>query len=497
MMKNIKKLLMLCFASVALYSCSESYLDVNTDPNNPTEVGPELILPVAQVYTANNLFGNRSANTLGNMLMYNWSQSDGFSWYYDEFEYQADATFYGGIFNQAYGSTLKQYHALTTLEGAEFANYNAIGEIMKALQFQILVDAYGDIPYSEALQRGENPTPKYDDAEAIYDDLIVKLTQAIATINNAGASALVPSADDTMFGGDMDNWKKFANTIKLRILVRQSGMASKAAYIATEMNVITNEGSGFITSDVVNNPGYLNEEGKQSPFYADFGLTVSGETQNNGQATSASDFAVATLDGFNDARIDFIYALPVDPLGAPGEHVGVPQGILNYPSDNSLEPEHVSLLGPGILIDSTQDAPIFTLTEALFLQSEAAFKSILVGNAQALYEAGVTASFERLGATGAATYLTQGIPNTGWNASTDKLEAIITQKWIALNGINGFESWIEYNRTGFPANLPVSMLATTADRPVRLAYPNSEISSNSGNLPSQPNVFTDKIFWAN
>lgn len=496
-MKNIKLYLQVLLVALVFTSCSEEFLDVNTDPNNPLEVGPELILPVAQTYTAVNQFSDRYTNTLGNLMMVNWSQSDGFSWYYDEFEYAVNATFYGQIFNQAYGNTLKQYHALSTLVGPQYANYNAIGEIMKALQFQILVDAYGDIPYFEALQRGENPTPKYDDAEAIYDDLIIKLTAAINTIDNAGGSALVPGDDDTMFGGNMTAWKQFANTLKLRMLVRQSGMASKAAYIQDEMDVIMADGTGFITSDVSINPGYFNEENKQNPFYAAYGLTVAGETQNNGQATCASEYIVQYLTNTNDPRINRLYSLPVDPLG-PG-HVGVEQGVLNYPTDDSLEPEHVSLLGPGLLIGADQNATIFTQAEALFLQAEAAIFYPALGDPQTFYEAAITASFDFLGATGASGYYSQAINNVGWASSPNKQEAIITQKWIALNGTNGFESWVELNRTGYPSNLPLTLRAIDLGRtrPVRLAYPSSEVSSNSANLPSQPNVFTQKIFWAN
>lgn len=494
-MKLYKNLFSLLFVSVLIFSCSEDYLDVNTDPNNPTSVGPELILPVAQVYTANSHYGNRYSNCYGNMMMYTWSQSDGFSWYYDEFEYQANATFYDQIFNYAYQNTLKQYHALTVLEGTEYAYYNAIGEIMKAYTFQNVVDGYGDVPYSEALLRGGNPTPKYDDAETIYDDLMVKLTDAIAMINSADAFALMPGEDDIMFGGNMTAWKQFANTVKLRMLVRQSDMPSKQAYIATEMAAIMSEGSGFITSDASVNPGYVNEELKQAPYWDAYGLTVTGETQNNGQATCASDYAIDLYEGFNDPRIDYIYALPVEPL-SPG-HVGIPQGILNYPTDDSWEPEHVSLLGPSILRGPDQDSIILSLTECLFLQAEAAQKGLMSGDAKSLYESAITASFNQLGAPNVSFYLSQPIENVGWDASTNKLEAIITQKYAALNSINGYELWVEYNRTGYPSDVPVSLLATTPDRPVRLAYPNSEVTSNSANLPSQPDVFNTKVFWAN
>jgi len=305
---------------------------------------------------------------------------------------------------------------------------------------------------------------------------------------------VVPGSDDVMFQGDMTSWIKFANTIKLRILVRQSGMTSRAAYVQTNMDNIVAEGSGFITEDVVVNPGYLNVANKRSPFYNAYGLTIVGQTQNNGEATCASDYVLNYLTNTNDLRINQLYTEP-----ATG-HLGVPQGLLNYPEDNSFEPQFVSKIGPGILSSATQDAPIMQVAEALLLQAEAVQRNFMAGDAKALYEDAISASFTYLGLTAAdaSTYFSQsGMVNVNWDASPNKIQAIITQKWVALNGTNGHESWVEYNRTGYPSGLPIPLNNTNTDRPVRLAYPQSELTNNSANVPSQPNVFTQKIFWAN
>lgn len=490
-MKKYIKYLQVALVFLAVVSCSEDFLDVNVDPNNPTSVTPDLALPVAQNYTASDLLGNRRLNTFGNLMMVNWSQSDGFSWYYDEFNYLVTSNFYTQIWDNTYLSTLKQYNTLASLTDT-YTNYAAISKIMMAYHFQILVDTYGDIPYFEALGRSQNPSPAYDDAQLVYEDLIVEIDEAIALIKGADTFTVVPGADDIMFNGNMEKWIQFGNTLKLRILVRQSGLSGRQSYIQENMQTILNEGSGFITSTASANPGYLNETGKQSPFWAAYGLTVAGEKQNNGEATIASDYIINYLQNTNDPRIGRIYQ--EDPTG----FLGVVQGLLNYPPDQSFEPKFTSNIGPGLLVGPTQDAPIMTLAEALFLQAEAALKGFLPGeSAQALYESGIQASFDFLGATGAATYYGQGVNNVGWNASPNKLQAIITQKWIALNGINGHESWVEYNRTGFPTGLPVPLENTRADRPVRLSYPSSELTSNGGNVPAQPNEFSQKIFWAN
>ncbi|HOI79685.1 MAG TPA: SusD/RagB family nutrient-binding outer membrane lipoprotein, partial [Petrimonas sp.] len=160
---------------VVLMAACQDFLDVNEDPNNPVSVSPDLVLPTAQVYTANVMHNNRYLNNLGNMMMYNWSQSDGYAWYPDEFKYNVTSSFYQQIFNYSYSNTLKMYHVLDQLDST-YSYYRAIGKIMKAYHFQLLVDCYGNIPYSEALKRSGEATPKYDDAKTIYEDLVVQLT---------------------------------------------------------------------------------------------------------------------------------------------------------------------------------------------------------------------------------------------------------------------------------------------------------------------------------
>ena len=239
-MKNILNTFKFLFILTMLGACSDDYLDVNTDPNNPLSVSPDLLLPVALNYAAIIEDRDRGQNHLGNMFMANWSQSDGFSWYTDEFAYRVTTTFYSRIFDYNYETVLKQFNVLRQLEGEQYGNYKAIAAIMSALHFQIIVDTYGDVPYSEALQRGGNPTPKYDDAQTIYNALVNDLTDAIALIKATKevAGAIVPGDDDGVFAGDMDSWIKFANNVKLRLLVRQSSMTGNEAYLTEEFGKI-------------------------------------------------------------------------------------------------------------------------------------------------------------------------------------------------------------------------------------------------------------------
>lgn len=492
-MKSIFKYIsLLAVAVVLLFSATscEDFLDVNVDPNNPTEVTPDLVLPTGLQYTSRYLKQDRYLSHLGNMMMYNWSQSDGFSWYEDEFLYNVTSSFYDQLFDFAYGNALKQYQVLDKPDDLAMANYAAIAKIMKAYHFQILVDIYGDIPYTDALLRKDEATPAYDDAATVYGELFDELTAAIDLINTADVEALAPTEnDDVVFDGDMSSWIAFANTIKLRLLVRAQNTT-----VFDDADWATVDGASFISSDVIINPGYLLEENKQNPLWDDLGWDASGTQTLSSKATCATDFIIKYLEDTSDPRIDYLYEEPDD------GHLGVPQGLADYdtPVLDAFVPEKVSNIGPGILKSATMGSNIFTLAESYLLQAEAVQIGKISGDAKTLYESGVKASFSYLGAPGASTYLSLSTVNTGWDASTNKIEAIITQKWLATNGITAEQSWFDYSRTGFPRNLPISMKATTADRPVRLLYPSGEISANGGEVPAQEEslAFTSKIFWA-
>jgi hypothetical protein len=159
----------------------------------------------------------------------------------------------------------------------------------------------------------------------------------------------------------------------------------------------------------------------------------------------------------------------------------------------------VSHVGPGLLTSSSQDGIVFTATESLLLQAEAVQRGFLSGSAQNLYETAITESYKLLGLTAAqaTTYYSQSFNLVGWNSSANKIEAIINQKWIALNGINGGETWIENTRTGYPAHVPLSTVAPGTSRPIRLLYPSSEIAGNTANVPQQTEsqAFTSPVFW--
>jgi len=375
---------------------------------------------------------------------------------------------------------------------ADYGNYDAIVETIKGFQYQHLVDLYGDVPYTEANLRGANTTPKYDDAETIYKSVIDSLTSAATLALNPAENAENPGAADIIFGGDMTKWAQFANTIKLRMLIRLSN-TGQDSYIQTQIGLIDANGAGYVTEDVSANPGYSPNEDQQSPFYGYAGYDEGDVEMDRHDYTVASDFLIASLQDNNDPRIDLLFDLP-----ASGDtHKGVKQAI-SLPG-TGFTSNDLSKIGEGLLKSHDQDQPIMLLAESLFLQAEANVRGYIAGGdaaAMELYNEGIQASFDYLGAEGAEDYYAQPIQNVSWGASSDKIEAIITQKYFALNGVSGIESWIELTRTGFPSGLPIPE-DSDGKRPVRLLYPSSEYARNADNVPASTtaDAFNNPPFW--
>jgi len=507
-MKNIlRNLLIGGFVFTSTLSC-DNYLDVNEDPNNPSSeiVNPEIVLAATQVYTYNVLAGTSAANNpnvivdnmnqLGNLMMNNWTRDVGASnssYYFNEHTYNVTSDFYSAIFENLFLRT-SNYTFIQQTQRPGYDNYIAIAKILKSYYFQYLVDMYGDIPYTQAHLRGDNLTPAYDDDLAIYRDLYTQLDQAISLIDNAPAGSLNPAANDVMLQGDMTMWKKFANTIKLRLLLRESERAASASYISTKMNELQTSGAQFLgpNDNIKINPGYNATANQQNGFASTF-LTTNNSFKNNWSSTGATKYTTTYLLATNDTRIGRIYSpATTTPTVTYNGHVqgDVLSTATNYP---------VSHVGPGLLVNSSQDGIVFTAAESLLLQAEAVQRGYLSGSAQNLYESAITESYKLLGLTAAqaSTYYSQFLNLVSWNASANKIEAIINQKWIALNGINGGESWIENTRTGYPAHVPTSPVATSSIRPVRLLYPSSEIAGNTANVPPQTEsqAFTSRVFW--
>ena len=485
-------------------ACSKDYLDINQSPVAPTQdlVAPDLLLAGA----INDPYRTLAvtANDLGNAWMQNWGPNVN-AWtggYEDEFRFRLTTSFGDGIWDNFYRG-MATLQSIIDYEGEDYDNHKAIARVMKSFYFQYLVDLYGDVPYTEALQKGTILTPAYDDAATVYRALITDLDLAISTINSSGGDVPVGS-EDIVFQGDMGKWIQFANTLKLRILLRQSVLAEENAEVKSYLDAqFANLENNFLTVNATINPGYADAAGKQNPFYSTYGFDSEGNNAGRRTFDVAAEYAAEFLKGNEtengvstnvyDLRVERLYEV----LDAAGEVVGIQQG-----ATATTAPDELSYLGPGLIVSSEQDGYLITAAESFFLQSEAAFRGYITGDAKALFQEGIIASYELLGLTeqDALDYIaaSNGTNLIGWDGSANKIEAIMTQKWIALNGINGIEAFIEYNRTGYP-DLPLPIIAEESQRPFRLLYPASEYSNNSANVALQnqslSDAFSVPIFW--
>lgn len=488
-MKALKISLLLCLVIGTLSSCKKDLLDINVDPNNPTTASatPDLVLSNALNTTAgiyNNPTNGNNYFVWAGLWMGHISYSGNYAIATENISYNLTNSFAEGTWTLLYDNN--EDYDFIEQKGVQTGNsfYRAIGILMKAYNFQTLVDLYGNVPYTEALQGTKNSYPKYDNGKTIYEDLSKRMDTAIALFKISGNTTI---AGDIMFDGDAAQWTKFANTVKLRLLLRQSQVNEAAAKAAA-----AKLSGGFLTEDATVNPGYLNSAGKTNPFWGSNVNTAGTYTQT---LYRGGGYAIDFFKANNDPRLQEFFS----PNGA-GEYKG------NYFGDQGEQNSKISGIGPGVLKNFDQDAVIMLAAESYFLQAEAVLRgwiTVTGETAKSLYEKGVTASFEFLGlsAADAATYYSQaGNKQTTWSATSgfqEQLALIIRQKWAAETWINELEPYNDYRRLHLPADLPLSTSPfSTGIFPARLMYPQREINVNGEVVAAQGNVTPGtKVWW--
>lgn len=551
-MKKIKFIAPLL--AFALFSC-DNYLDVNTSPNTLVydEVTPQLLLPGAQVSSYR--IQTTTMNQLGNVFMNAWTRNvQGFGNGFDrELQLTIDNSFYNGIWDGLYRS-VNNFQGIIDYPNADGSQdyYVAIAKICKSHYLQYIVDLYGDAPYTEAFKGAANLTPEYDDDYAIYQDLIENLEDARNLIASADpAVANDPTAYDTMLHGDMNRWVEFANTIELRMLLRMSNLTgAQATYRDSKLATIV--AGPFLSDNVSINPGFAATTNEQmNPFVNTFFYNVAGENQQNRSFIAMTGHAWKSLQSVastNPQPAGSYQIVPSSPLlypnltdprsariftggvsgGAVGPRRAVIQGqnVVTIGAAGTTYPGvpsrlgalgHIAPYGVYNVSGATNaeafagaDGFVMTYSESCFLLAEAAARAdngeagyAGFTDAQSWFDEGIADNFAfRSASLGSYLSSINSRPYFGYTASTtfdQKLHAIMYQKWVALMGIHGIESFIEYNRTGYPLT-PLSLNATQTRKPYRLIYPVSEYVANSANVPNMtsPEAFTINAktpFW--
>ena len=500
----MKKLLILLTVLLVLgTSCGKDFLSVNEfNPNSASSVPANLVLPAALNSTAR-IITQPDNYTFIYLWHGSMSVSGGYAQPTNLTQYNLINSNYQGNWNNSYLNLQNYDYIEKNSTTDKLKPFKAIAKIMKVYLFQNLVDTYGNVPYSQALRSQEGILkPVYDDQKAIYEDLVLQLDEAMGLINSVPADAEEVGNFDIVYHGDMSLWLKFANTLKLRILINQADMAGRTDYITKALATTPNSTSDYIGvgEGALSNPGYLQSADKMNPFWENFyKQDDSQQADGLGYYVAGQDAADFLTENNDPRKLRFFQPSTTGGTTVKGNYFGA---LLLEPVPTT------SKLGPGMLQSFDQSSPLMTEFESLFIQAEAAQRGLITGSAKALYESAVTQSIIYMGgasgtAAAATTYLTQvGKPLVNFDIAPNKLKTIITQKWCALNGINPMPIWTDYRRTGYPDFLhfsadPAKLGPGTP--PVRLLYPQTEISTNNDNVLAQGDIslFTSKIFWQN
>lgn len=518
-MKHIHKQYLLFIAmsaGIALTGCKK-FLDVNKDPNRVTDdnVTAELIFPAAAEGVGATPVGAR-ANGAGAKTSMQWAQdwigymaaNGDFARDNTETSYDIDFTFADVLFQTRYGVLFDLYQAKTKALANDDAALAGASMVLSAKMFQELVDLFGNIPYTEAFKVAEHTHPAYDKAQDIYADLQVKLDSAILLLSQTPVSSKFSPAD-IVNHGDTDKWIKFANTLKLRLLIRQSEVSGFDP--SAEISKIFGSSSlGILEAgeSVSVNPGYLNDLDKQNPFFANYGYTSTGVIATS--STNANEYILDKLSSTNDPRIERFFQ--PSSLGFVGCAYGDEPG--NIPAGNQA-----AYFGPGLIGEpnsddtytkgATQDQWIMPSYESLFFKAEAAARGWISDDPAALLTEAITESFVWLGvpdaSTAAADYIAANpdiadYATVAGGSTLDKAKFIAYQKYLANVGIDPQESFADQNRLHFlPDNDYISLNPSRISNtiPVRLLYPQSEYTTNGDNVQKEGtiNQFTSKLFW--
>jgi len=462
-------------------SCTDNFEDFNTDKKNPAVVEGNALFSNSQKALVDQISSTNVNLNIFKMMSQYWTETT----YTDEANYLLNERNIPGLtYREYYRETLKDIDEAAQLISEESdpvgeatkQNRLAIIEIIKAYAFNRLVDIFGMIIYSEALDI-ENVYPAYESGESVYTDLVSKVDNAISQLNLNEDSF---GAADLIYGGDVASWIKFANTLKIKMGITISDSNPSLAQSTIESAI---SGAFESTAD----DALLHYQGaapNQNPLYVD--LVASGRKD-----FVPANTIVDKMNDLNDPRRALYFTL------YEGEYVG---GIYGYPNSylnySHINPNIEEPTFPGILL---------TYTEMQFYLAEAAERGFSVGNtAESFYNKGITESIVNWGGAQADVdaYLAQAdvAYATAPDASADGWrEKIGTQSWIA-NYTRGLEGYTTWRRLDYPIFNVAELISSTAEIPTRFTYPTSEQLLNTESWKAAADAMggdekTTKIFW--
>jgi Starch-binding associating with outer membrane len=478
-------LMILTVLTLTVSGCTSEFKDMNVNPNAPVDVTPGLLLPNIIRTPINNMMDN--AWSYGNIVIQHTAKrqfvnEDRYLW--------GDVS---GPWNSGYSTLRDVRNMINAAEVAGQSNYVGVGLIMRSYIFSQLTDLYGDIPYTQAVKASEGIVlPSYDTQESIYTSMLADLKKANTLLGSTNETI----DGDILYSGNITKWKKFANSLSLRLLMRISGKKNVQAQF----------------SEIINNPSQFpifenNADNAALTYLAAFPNQFPQATNRVGsfKEFTLSKTLADSLNAYQDPRIS-VFGRPTEESASTSNplYAGLPNGMsdvdaLNY-GNNGRAISYVGTLwfeecitAKGIKIAK---GVMMTYPELQFILAEAAQKGLISGTALTFYENGVKASFEYFDTKMPDTYLTQSGVSL---SSGNPLVKIATQKWISLF-YHSMESWADWRRSGLPELKPGQSNLNGDRIPSRFLYPLSEQALNATNLSAAisrqgADDINTKIWW--
>jgi len=450
---NSIKILSAALLLATFVSCRKELLDANIDPNVSGTAQPDYLLSNAIKSTSDTYWG--TTNNLNGTLLFvqhvakiQYTEVDRYIFSNADFE---------SPWKSFYAQSLTDLNKIIELgQKSNNPNYKSVGLILRSWVFSLLTDAYGDIPYSEAISIDNHITPKYDAQQDVYHGILNDLKVASDSIDPTGK----PISGDIIYSGNLTKWKHFANSLRYRIALRIADREPQLSkQIISEIPVSQLIGDGEIAQLI-----YLVSP-NQNPISQFF------ETRDDYRVSKS---IVETLKSLNDPRLA-IYANTTETV-TPEQYIGVPNGLSNSDA-SALGFSRTSKIG-SYFRQPQAPAVILSYAEVLFDRAEAAARGFTNENAEDLYNQAITASLKQYGVTDntvIANYLAQ--PSVKYDL-TNYRKSIGNQKWIALFG-QGLEAFAEWRRLDYPVLTPAAAGVLNGKIPLRYIYPGSEQSLNS------------------
>lgn len=443
---------------VLLASCKKQLEDINQNPNESTSPQPDYLLSNGIKASVDTYWGTEATMEAALLYVQYWAKIQ----YTDPDKYIPAAANIQTVWSNFYAQGIQDFTTLAQLgDTLHNPNYKATAVIMRSWLFQVVTDLFGNAPYSQAANIQQYLTPKYDEQKDIYAGILAELKTAVAQIDETGN----PIAGDLLFNGNMLRWKKFANSLRLRIALRIADRLPDAAKA--------------VFDEIGANDGLLiasNAETVQLNYLASPNQNPVGRNRETRNDYRISKTIVDKLKALNDPRLTIYAAYPRDT--SVHQIVGVTNGL---PVDSAARLGFDKTSDAGtVFTATTAPAVLFSYAELLFIKAEAAQRGWLSGAAADYYTRAVTASLKQYSVSDAdvTTYLAQ--PTVAYNNVNYK-QSIGEQKWLALFG-NGLEAFAEWRRLDYPQLKPAYISSLGAGQlPVRLTYPSTEQAVNRVN----------------